>query len=135
MLITSQEEEIHNRIFAAERGGYEPALNHYRALYRDLNLDDENGKHVLQSENKQHDRLEALMVTAAIPASATNFTKPVLLLTASKDPVGTPMRAELSTRSYAPDFHLKKIDSGHFLMLEKADDVNQALHEFLESRM
>ena len=41
-----QDEAIHNRIFAAKRGGYEPCLNHYRALYRDLNLADENGKHV-----------------------------------------------------------------------------------------
>ncbi|KAL8728162.1 MAG: hypothetical protein Q9181_005436 [Wetmoreana brouardii] len=106
--VTAEDEMIHNRIFAAGRGGYEPTLNHYRALYRDLNLADEN----------------------AIPKSTANITKPVLLLTAAKDPIGTPARAELSTRPYAPDLMVKEIDSGHFMMLEKADEVNEALEEF-----
>ena len=68
----------------------------------------------------------------AIPKSAMNLTKPTLLLTASQDPIGTPGRAELGTRPYAPDFRVQEIDSGHFLMLEKADEVNEALREFFE---
>ena len=67
-----------------------------------------------------------------IPDFATNLTKPVLLLTAANDPIGTPGRAEGSTRPYAPDFQVKEITSGHFMMLEKADEVNEALNEFFE---
>ncbi|KAK3167934.1 hypothetical protein OEA41_004380 [Lepraria neglecta] len=111
LVLDTHDEAVHNRIFAPERGGYDPALNHYRALYRDLNLQDEN----------------------VIPKSATNLTKPVLLLTAAKDPVGTPARAERSTRPYAPDLWVQEIDSGHFLMLEKADEVNKAIKEFFEN--
>ncbi|CAF9934994.1 MAG: hypothetical protein HETSPECPRED_009423 [Heterodermia speciosa] len=109
-LSAAQEEAIHRRIFAADRGGYDPALNHYRALYRDLNIGDEN----------------------VIPKSAQNLTKPVLLLTAAQDPIGTPDRAERSTSPFASSFEVQEIDSGHFLMLEKADEVNKALSEFFE---
>ena len=69
---------------------------------------------------------------AAIPASATNLTKPVLLLTASQDPVGTPARAEAGTRPYAPDLRVREVDSGHFLMVERAEEVNEALRGFVE---
>lgn len=69
----------------------------------------------------------------AIPKSARNLTKPVLLLTATKDPIGTPGRAELGTRPYAPDLEVQGIDSGHFLMLEKAEEVNEALRVFFEA--
>ncbi|KAL8710446.1 MAG: hypothetical protein Q9225_007287, partial [Loekoesia sp. 1 TL-2023] len=68
-----------------------------------------------------------------IPKSSANLTKPVLLLTAAKDPIGTPARAELSTRPYAPDLIVKSIDSGHFTMLEKADEINEAMREFFEA--
>ncbi len=44
ILLLPQDEAIHNSIFAAKRGGYNPSLNHYRAIYRNLNLADENGK-------------------------------------------------------------------------------------------
>lgn len=74
-----------------------------------------------------------LTTTAVIPKSATNLTKPVLLLTAAKDPIGTPARAERSTRPYAPALRVQEIDSGHFMMLEKADEVNKAINEFFEN--
>ena len=73
-----------------------------------------------------------LTIVLAIPSTAKNITKPVLLLTASKDPIGTPARAELSTRPFAPDMRVKQIDAGHFMMLEKADEVNEALREFFD---
>ena len=69
----------------------------------------------------------------AIPHSAANITKPVLLLTAANDPIGTPARAEAGTRPYAPDLRVQQIDSGHFIMLEKADEANEAMRGFFES--
>ena len=69
----------------------------------------------------------------AIPHSAAIITKPVLLLTAAEDPIGTPARAEAGTRPYAPDLHVQQIDSGHFMMLEKADEVNEAMRAFFEN--
>ena len=68
----------------------------------------------------------------AIPLSAVNLTKPVLLLTASQDPIGAPQTAEGSTLPFASDIRVQAIDSGHFLMLEKADEVNEAIRIFLE---
>ena len=73
-----------------------------------------------------------LTTTADISKSAANLSKPVLLLTAGKDPIGTPARAEGSTRPYAPDLRVQEIDSGHFMMLEKADEVNKAMSDFFE---
>ena len=69
----------------------------------------------------------------AIPHTRVNITKPVLLLTAAKDPIGTPARAEAGTRPYVPDSRVQQIDSGHFMMLEKANEVNEALSAFFES--
>ena len=71
-------------------------------------------------------------IFTVIPKSAQNLTKPVLLLTAAQDPIGTPGRAENSTRPFASTFEVQEIDSGHFLMLEKADQVNKALSDFFE---
>ena len=133
-----QDEAIHRRIFAADRGGYDPALNHYRALYRDLNLADEKRKpprspHIPFPLPLPYilTKFFFLLITV-IPASAQNLTKPVLLLTAAQDPVGTPDRAERSTSPFAPVFSVRGIDSGHFLMLEKAEEVNEALRGFFE---
>lgn len=69
----------------------------------------------------------------AIPHTRVNITKPVLLLTAAKDPIGTPARAEAGTRPYASDLRIQQIDSGHFMMLEKAKEVNEAMRAFFES--
>ncbi|KAG8533950.1 uncharacterized protein KY384_001692 [Bacidia gigantensis] len=108
--VSVKDNAIHDRIFAADKGGYEPTLNHYRALYRDLNAVDEK----------------------VIPTSAANITKPVLLLTATNDPIGTPKRAEQGLRSFAPDLKVQAIDSGHFMMVEQADEVNKAISDFFE---
>ena len=73
---------------------------------------------------------DALTLNTGIPKSAANLTKPVLLLTAAKDPIGTPSRAELSTLPFAPNIQVREIDSGHFMMLERAEEVNMALDGF-----
>ena len=68
----------------------------------------------------------------AISKDVVNITKPVLLLTAARDPIGTPALAEGSTRPYATNLKVQEIDSGHFLMLEKANEVNKAMEAFFE---
>ncbi|KAL8777449.1 MAG: hypothetical protein Q9213_007863 [Squamulea squamosa] len=105
-----QDERIHNRIFAVNRGGYNPSLNQYRAIYRNLNFDDDK----------------------TIPDCVWILTKPVLLLTAANDPISTPAVAENSTRPFAQDLRVQQISAGHFLMLEKADEVNKAMNDFFE---
>ncbi|KAG8528160.1 uncharacterized protein KY384_007077 [Bacidia gigantensis] len=108
--VSIQDELVHNRIFAVTNGGYNPSLNWYRSMYRNVNLADEN----------------------TIPKSAANITKPVLLVTAANDTVGTPAAAEAQTRPYAPDLNEHQVDSGHFVMLERADEVNKAMSDFFE---
>ena len=68
----------------------------------------------------------------ALPPSAANLTRPTLLLTASNDPIGTPSSQEAATRPFAPDLQIQEIQSGHFMMLEQADEVNEAMRAFFE---
>ena len=96
-------------------------------MYRDLNIADENGKSALFERLLYIDN-----IFTVIPKSAQNLTKPVLLLTAAQDLIGTPSRAEGSTSPFVCSFKVQEIDSGHFLMLEKADEVNKALSDFFE---
>ena len=67
-----------------------------------------------------------------IPKFAQNLIKSVLLLIAAQDSIGTSDRAERSISPFASSFEVQKIDSGHFLMLKKADQVNKALSDFFE---
>lgn len=35
-------------------------------------------------------------------------------------------------KAYAPDLTVEKFDAGHWIMLEKKDEVNEALERFFE---
>ena len=73
------------------------------------------------------------MGTTALAKTAGNLTKPVLLLTATQDPIGTPAVAKNMTRPYVPDLQVQEFNSSHFIMLEKADEVNKALSDFFDA--
>ena len=69
---------------------------------------------------------------ASIPAERSLIEQPTLLVTCSKDPVGAPEMAEAGTRPLVKNLQVKQIDTGHWLQLEKPDEVNQILKTFFE---
>lgn len=65
-----------------------------------------------------------------IPPGRAILQKPVLLVTASKDPVGLPSTAIGGTQPFAPDLRIVPIEAGHWVQLEKRNEVNAALEAF-----
>ena len=108
--LSSEEVQTHSKIFAPENGGYGPPLNWYKAQIRLFNDADE----------------------ASLPAERSFIEEPTLLVTCSKDPVGAPAVAEAATRPFVKNLQVKQIDTGHWLQLEKPDEVNQMLKDFFE---
>jgi pimeloyl-ACP methyl ester carboxylesterase len=76
--------------------------------------------------------LRTLYTHARYPALATLRATPTLVIAGDKDMI-TPLAHSEEIMRYLPDaeFHAVK-DSGHVVMLERADEVNRALFEFLE---
>lgn len=108
---TSEEVDIHNRIFASHNGGYGPPLNWYNCQMGDYNDEDE----------------------ASIPNERAYVEQPTLLVTCSGDPVAPPGFIEGGTRPFVRNLEVKQVDTGHWLLLEKPDEVNAILKDFFES--
>lgn len=51
------------------------------------------------------------------------------MVAAKQDPVGAPKFAE-SMKAYVADLTWKEVDAGHWLQLEKSDEVNGILEDF-----
>jgi pimeloyl-ACP methyl ester carboxylesterase len=76
--------------------------------------------------------LHTLYTHDRVPALSTLRGVPVLVLVGTRDYL-TPVTHSEEILKYLPDAELHKIDnSGHVVMLEKADDVNAALIPFLD---
>ena len=58
---------------------------------------------------------------------------PLLFVAANFDYVGVPSTQMGTTLPYAPTMRFRTVDSGHFVHIEKADEVNHHVHEFLLS--
>ncbi|KAL8793176.1 MAG: hypothetical protein Q9195_004206 [Heterodermia aff. obscurata] len=108
--LSSEEVKTHNKIFAPENGGYGPPLNWYKSRISHVNNEDE----------------------ASIPEEKSLIGQPTLLVTCSKDPVGVAGIAEARTRPFVKNLQVKQVDTGHWLQLEKPDEVNQILKDFFE---
>ncbi|RDW78879.1 alpha/beta fold hydrolase [Aspergillus mulundensis] len=110
--ITADEKDIFETI-TMSHGGFDGPTKSYKSLMRDYNAADE----------------------AAIPESEAAITHPVLLLTASKDPVGIADSQITNTAPYAADIRIKSVDAGHFLQVEKPDEVSLGIHNFVREVM
>ncbi|KAL4970916.1 alpha/beta fold hydrolase [Aspergillus stella-maris] len=94
-------------------GGFNGPVKAYKSLMRDYNAADEE----------------------AIPPLKAAIPCPVLLLTASKDPVGLPDSQISNTTPYAADIRVKAVNAGHFLQVEKPDEISQGIHDFVRDVM
>lgn len=106
-IMTKEEKEIRDRIFAKESGGYRGPTNWYRVLVRYLNADDEKG------------------LDPKIPC-------PVLLIAEKDSSVSIPGFVE-GMAQFADDFRMKTTSTiGHWVQLEARDEVNPMLEEFFD---
>ncbi|KAH6862970.1 Alpha/Beta hydrolase protein [Alternaria alternata] len=108
--ITNSTREQWKTITQAQ-GGVEAAQRWYKALLRGINSKDED----------------------EVRSMSGIIEQPSLFIGADRDPVGLPARQLMATLPYAPRMHVKSVDSGHFLHIEQADEVNEHLYEFFQS--
>ena len=108
--LSAEEVETHDRIFAAEQGGYGPPLNWYKAQIANLNTSDE----------------------ASLAPEQLHIQAPTLLVTCTSDYVGVPAIQEQNTRPWFKYLQVKEVATGHWLQLEKPDEVNKILKDFIE---
>lgn len=108
--VSSNELEIHDSIFARENGGYGPPLNWYKAQIANLNTPDE----------------------AKLAQERLRIQAPTLLVKCSLDYVGVPALQEQNTRPWVDNLQVKEFATGHWVQLEKPDEVNRILKDFIE---
>ncbi|KAL8750491.1 MAG: hypothetical protein Q9199_007035 [Rusavskia elegans] len=111
--ISESEVAIYKQIFSAANGGYRGGLNWYKTQMANLNSVDEK----------------------AVPSDRRQTDKPALLVACTKDYVGIPSMQEESTRMFANDLAVESLDCGHWVQLEKANEVNEVLKSFIEKRL
>ena len=88
---------------------YGPAMNWYKCAMQNLNLKDE--------ENVEIDPI---------------LKMPVLMIVAEKDPLSNEMAIN-GMRPYAPNLKVVGFESGHWVQIERRDEVNSALEDFFKT--
>jgi len=88
---------------------YGPAMNWYKCAMQNLNLKDE--------ENVEID---------------PKLEMPVLMVVSKGDPLSNQMGID-GMKAYAPNLKTIGFESGHWIQVEKKDEVNSALEDFFKS--
>ena len=99
-------------IFSPSNGGFGPSLNWYKAQIANLNRPDEED---ISEERKM-------------------IEKPTLLVTCAFDGIMPPQMQVEGMRPFCKDLKVKAFESGHFVQLEKADELNKSLETFIEGK-
>ena len=58
--------------------------------------------------------------------------QPSLFVAAERDAVGIPSEQLRTMLPYAPKMQIRSVDAGHFVHIEQADEVNEALYDFIQ---
>ncbi|KAL8833509.1 MAG: hypothetical protein Q9170_004226 [Blastenia crenularia] len=111
--LTENEMAIHRQIFSAAKGGYQGGLNWYKAQMSNLNAADED----------------------ALAPERSHIDKPTLLVVCTKDVIGVPALQEENMKPFAKDMVVERLDCGHWLQLEKPDEVNGILKTFFDQHL
>ncbi|KAB8221466.1 Alpha/Beta hydrolase protein [Aspergillus novoparasiticus] len=105
--ITEEEFKTHQRLLV---GNHDSALNWYRALVSNINLEDEEEAHI-----------------------APSLSMPVLLICPSKSRLEMPGLEEGMRAVCAGDLEVRRVSTdGHWIQLEAREEVNRILEEFFE---
>ncbi|KAJ4095033.1 hypothetical protein NW761_005495 [Fusarium oxysporum] len=105
--LTSEDHKHYEHAFSEEKGGYGPAINWYRASLRNINEEDER----------------------KITTAAHVLTHPTLLI-ASTNVITATMNIPEQMLPFVPDLIVEQVAGGHWLQLEKPDEVNEILDKF-----
>ncbi|KAF4470262.1 alpha beta-hydrolase [Fusarium albosuccineum] len=108
--LEEESKSIFKRIYNFH-GGFDGPLKTYKSMIRDVNLAHEN----------------------AIPESAAYIKQPVVLITAARDRIALPEAQVNNTKPFAADINITSVDAGHFLQVEKPQEVNKKLEAFIKS--
>ena len=108
--ITKEEIDIHNKIFAHENGGHGPPLKWYKAQIANLDNEDD----------------------ATIPPERLHVQQRTLLVTCSNDFIVNPAVQVESMRPFVKNLKVETMDTGHWLLIEKPEEVNAILKNFFE---
>ncbi|KAK2674220.1 Epoxide hydrolase-like [Fusarium oxysporum f. sp. vasinfectum] len=106
--LTSEDHKHYKHAFSKEKGGYGPAINWYRASLRNINEEDER----------------------KITTAAHVLTHPTLLI-ASTNVITATMNIPEQMHPFVPDLIVEQVAGGHWLQLEKPDEVNKILDKFV----
>jgi len=66
-----------------------------------------------------------------IPKDRYKVTHPVLLVTALRDPIALPSMAKAASAAWCTILTVRELDTGHWVMLEKPDELNATIDEYL----
>ena len=111
--VSPVEMAIHDQIFALENGGYGPPLMWYKAQIANVNTSDE----------------------ASLAPERSHIQQPTLLISAEKDLIAITAMQEQGMRPFVKDLRVETVDCGHWLQLEKPNEINRLLGKFFEEVM
>ncbi|KIW24242.1 uncharacterized protein PV07_09970 [Cladophialophora immunda] len=109
---TSEDRQRYQHAFSVQKGGYGPATNWYRASLRGINEDDEK----------------------EIPTPAHTLTHPTLLIASTGYFITVTVDFPAIMRPLVPDLRVETVHGGHWLQLERADEVNGILEAFVQEK-
>jgi pimeloyl-ACP methyl ester carboxylesterase len=69
-----------------------------------------------------------------IPTPAHTLTHPTLLISSTDYIITVTANFPELMRPFVPDFKVENVNGGHWLQLEKADEVNKILDNFMEEK-
>ena len=146
-----QDHKHYQHAFSFEKGGYGPATNWYRASMRNINEEDEKSmyhfplypvspflSHLISSPENlfsiTYNFSILLIYNTEIPTPAHTLTHPTLLIASTSYFITVTINFPEQMRPLVPDLKVKNVNGGHWLQLEKADEVNKILEEFIEEK-
>ncbi|KAH9846773.1 alpha/beta-hydrolase [Lenzites betulinus] len=113
---------LRNNILA---GGVQSSLNWYKAQVENIDLQD----------NRHHgDCTRSSCSITEIPENTWKLLAPSFVVVALKDYICTPQRVKITMPKYASDVEYCEVESGHWPHLEYPEEVNAALHRWMEAR-
>ena len=108
--ITNEEIATHGKIFEPSSGGFTPSLNWYKAQIRNLNAADDIN----------------------IEQARYHLHQPTLLVTCCIDYIGVAALQQTTMRPYVKNLTVEKFDTGHWVAVEKANELNKVVEAFIK---